>query len=270
MGHPRLLRFPVTVTNPFSSEPVVHRYVRGRPYYHRFALDLAVRRLGIDRVGVAVDLGCGTGLSTRALSEVADRIIACDLSPAMLRAADRGPRTHYLVAGAEQLPIRAGIADLVTIAAALHWFDQPRVFPELARILTPGGTLIVYSDYFLGQIPSAPAFADWFTDTYLPTYPSPARNHAFDCRAAQSSGFGDLTYRENSLPIPLTHGELADYLSSQSNAAVAIESGLTSAADLRATILTATATFFPTPNPIDITFTIRTWTATSPMLARAR
>lgn len=146
--------------NPFDSEAAARRYAGGRRFYHDTALDLAFARLGLTDVGVAIDLGCGTGLSTRALRGRAGRIIAADISAAMLREATRESGALYVVAGAERIPVRDSVADLVTAGAAFHWFDQPRAFAELARVLRPGGGLAVYSDFFLGRVAGVPEFAD--------------------------------------------------------------------------------------------------------------
>jgi SAM-dependent methyltransferase len=248
------------VTNPFDSDPAARRHASARPYYHRVALSLAARQLGISRARLAVDVGCGTGLSTRAVLGLAERVIAVDASAAMLRAVRPQPRACYLLAAAEQLPVRDAAADLASAGAAFHWFDQPRALAELARVLRTGAGLAVYSDFFLGQITGQPAFTVWLEDTYLARYPSPARHAHFDPAAALHAGFRDVSSAEDTIRIPLDHRELAEYLLTQSNAATVIESGTVSADTLRNTILSETAQFFPEQQRIGAEFGIRVWT----------
>jgi SAM-dependent methyltransferase len=255
--------FSVSVlTNPFDSDPAARRYARARPYYHRVALSLAARQLGISRARLAIDVGCGTGLSTRAVLELAERVIAIDASAAMLRAAQAQPRARYLVAAAEEVPVRDAVADLATVGAAFHWFDQPRALAELARVLRTGGGLAVYSDFFLGQLAEQPAFTIWLEDTYLPCYPTPARRAHFDHAAALRAGFRDVSYAEDRIRIPLNHSELADYLLTQSNAAAAIQSGAVGADTLHNKILSETAAFFPSQRQANAVFGVRVWTTT--------
>ena len=241
---------PRPVSNPFDSDPVARRYAHGRPFYHRSALGLAARQLGIGHARVAIDVACGTGLSTQALLDLADHVIAIDASAAMLRAARRQPRARYLVAAAERIPLGDAAADLATIGAAFHWFYQPLAFAELARVLRSGAGLAVYSDFFSGQVSGQPAMTGWLKDRYLPRYPTPRRHAYFDPAAALPAGFGDVNYAEDEIHIPLTGDQLADYLLSQSNAAAAIEAGAIGAEALRKQILSETAAFFPGPGTL--------------------
>lgn len=248
------------VSNPFTSDPVARRYADGRPFYHRSALGLAARQLGIGHARLAVDVACGTGLSTQALLELAEHVIAIDASVAMLRAARPQPRARYLVAAAERIPLGGAAADLATVGAAFHWFHQPRAFAELARVLRSGAGLAVYSDFFSGQVAGQPALASWLKDSYLARYPTPPRHAYFDDAAALPAGFSDVSYAEDDIHIPLTRAQLADYLLSQSNAAAAIEAGTISADALRSQILDETAAFFPGQGCADAVFGIRVWT----------
>ncbi len=248
------------VSNPFDSDHAARRYAHGRRYYHRSALDMAISQLGISHVRLAVNVACGTGLSTRAVLELADRVIAIDTSHAMLRVAPPHSGARYLVAAAERIPLHDAAADLATVAAAFHWFDQPRAFTELARVLRPGAGLAVYTDFFHGRLSGQSGFATWLKESYLPCYPAPPRYAHFDPAAALPAGFGEVRYAEGGIRIPLTPAQFADYLLSQSNAATAIQSGTISADTLRSQILGETAAFFPSQGHAEAVFGIRVWT----------
>jgi SAM-dependent methyltransferase len=247
------------VRNPFDSDPAARRYATARPYYHRSALDLAMEQQQIGPARLAVDVGCGTGLSARAVSDLADRVIAIDASAAMLRAAQGHANIRYLVVGAEQIPLGDKTADLATVGGAFHWFDQGSALGELARILREDALLVVYSDFFLGQLTGQPAFATWLIESYLPRYPSPIRHAQFDPEAAVRAGFGRVSFCESEYEIPFTGAEMADYLLSQSNAGAVIGSGAISAEALRDQIIGETAAFFR-PG-VRATFGVRVWTA---------
>ena len=252
---------PGGVRNPFDSDHAARRYAAARLYYHRSALDLAREQQEIGPVKLALDVGCGTGLSTRAVSDLAEHVVAVDASAAMLRAAQRHARVGYLVAVAERIPLGDAVADLATVGAAFHWFHQPSALAELARVLHDGAPLVVYSDYFHGELAGQPAFATWVTESYLPRYPSPFRHAPFDPAAAQAAGFGQVSSGESEYAVPLSQAALADYLISQSNAEAAIASGQVSAEELRSQIITETAGFFAPDGIADVIFGMRVWTA---------
>ena len=252
---------PGGVRNPFDSDQAARRYARARPYYHRSALRLAARQQKIGPARLAVDVGCGTGLSARAAREVADHVIAIDASAAMLRAAKRYSRVCYLLAAAERIPLGDASADLATVGAAFHWFDQPSALTELARVLRGGAGLVVYSDFFHGRLQGQPAFVTWLTECYLPRYPSPIRHAQFDPEAAQRSGFGRVAACESEFRVRVSRAAMADYLLSQSNAARAIETGVTSAETLRKQIIEETAAYFGGRDRADAMFGVRVWTA---------
>src|SRR3954470_24399043 len=88
--------------NPFIGASVAARYAAARPALHDEALRLIASR--IPRAHRALDMGCGTGLSTRAARSVADLVVGVDRSSDMLREVDRAPGTPYVLAAAERLP----------------------------------------------------------------------------------------------------------------------------------------------------------------------
>jgi SAM-dependent methyltransferase len=101
--------------------------------------------------GRALDLGCGAGHASFALARGgARRVTAYDPSSDMLavvsrEAAARGYDTLETCVGtAEALPFENSTFDLVvTRYSAHHWASVPRALAECARVLAPGGRLIV-------------------------------------------------------------------------------------------------------------------------------
>jgi malonyl-CoA O-methyltransferase len=89
----------------------------------------------------AIDVGCGTGRWTARLGAV-----GIDASPAMLAIAAQKPglRGRLAVGDAAALPVAGESADLVLCALTLgHVRGWNRALQELARVLEPGGTLIL-------------------------------------------------------------------------------------------------------------------------------
>ena len=101
-------------------------------------------------IGQLIDCGTGTGRMLELLAARADRATGIDLSPAMLAVAranlDRaGVRNVQLKQGdIYALPVARNTADFVLLHQVLHYLEDPgRALREAARVLAPGGRLIV-------------------------------------------------------------------------------------------------------------------------------
>jgi ArsR family transcriptional regulator len=96
------------------------------------------------------DLGCGEGYLTIEASRWASKVIAVDRSEAVLERA-RALAARRRVANVtwkkgelEKLPIRDGAVDVALFSQALHHAADPaRALAEAARILAPGGRVLV-------------------------------------------------------------------------------------------------------------------------------
>jgi ubiquinone/menaquinone biosynthesis C-methylase UbiE len=71
-------------------------------------------------------------------------VTATDASAQQIAHADPHPRVTYRVAKADESGLPDESVDLVTVAQALHWFDIPRFFAEVQRVLKPRGVVAVW------------------------------------------------------------------------------------------------------------------------------
>ncbi|RJQ68746.1 class I SAM-dependent methyltransferase [Pseudonocardiaceae bacterium YIM PH 21723] len=112
-----------------------------------FALDEpeVVRILDPLPPGVALDAACGTGRYSRLLADRGHRVIGVDSSPDMLaHAGKRVPDGRFLTGDLHDLPVGAGEVDLVVCGLALaHVSRLDPVFAEFARVLRPGGHVVI-------------------------------------------------------------------------------------------------------------------------------
>ena len=89
--------------NPFGTEAMAAGYAASRPPLHRRIVERASVALGSPRR--ALDIGCGAGLSTRALEGLASHCVGLEPAEAML-GWTRGiaPQANFVVGRAEALP----------------------------------------------------------------------------------------------------------------------------------------------------------------------
>ncbi|WP_144119134.1 class I SAM-dependent methyltransferase [Catellatospora sichuanensis] len=114
-------------------EPIVRRILDGLP------------------VGVALDAACGTGRHAAYLSALGHRVVGVDASAEMLAIArERLPEAEFHQAGLDRIPLPDDAVDTVVCALALaHVPDLGQVLAEFARVLRPGGHLVVSDSHLL-------------------------------------------------------------------------------------------------------------------------
>lgn len=130
-------------------------YARFRPAYpEALYRELAGLAPGLD---LACDLATGSGHAALGLASHFRFVLATDASPQQLEHARPHARVGYGVAYAEQLPLPDHSLDLITVAAAAHWFDHDRFYPEVRRVLRPAGVLALWSYYMFEIDPDSEA-----------------------------------------------------------------------------------------------------------------
>jgi SAM-dependent methyltransferase len=132
-------------TNRFSDR--VENYVRYRPGYPSHVLDILKGECGLTTNHVVADIASGTGIWTRMLLENGNRVFGVEPNAEMRQAGERLLavfENFTSIAGtAEETTLADQSVDFVTAAQAAHWFERKRARREFARILRPGGWLVL-------------------------------------------------------------------------------------------------------------------------------
>lgn len=164
----RLLAWPAHPDDGVAAEPVdtVTGYREWSKTYDRpgnglYPLEEPFVHAIVDALppGDALDAACGTGRHAAYLAGRGHRVIGVDSSPDMLaHARDRVPAATFHEAPLDRLPLPGDHVDLAVCALALaHQPDLRPAFAELARVLRPGGHLIVTDVHqetvLLGSVP---------------------------------------------------------------------------------------------------------------------
>lgn len=125
----------------------VEDYARYRLRFPAMILQLLREHCGLLPGDVIADVGAGTGMSAELFLTAGHRVIAIEPN-AEMRAACEQLKDAY-----SGLTVRDGTAeasglddasiDMVAVGRAFHWFDQAKALAEFARILRPGGWVIL-------------------------------------------------------------------------------------------------------------------------------
>jgi SAM-dependent methyltransferase len=132
-------------TSRFSDR--VENYVHYRPGYPPQVLETLKQECGLKREHRIADIASGTGIWTRLLLENGNRVFGIEPNAGMREAAERllTRFSNYtsIAATAEATTLPEHSMDFVTAAQAAHWFNREQSRQEFARILKPGGWLVL-------------------------------------------------------------------------------------------------------------------------------
>jgi ubiquinone/menaquinone biosynthesis C-methylase UbiE len=159
-----------------------------------------------------LDVATGSGFTAIAFAPHVTRVVAVDISKGML---DQGRRKAqemglgnmvFQEAPAEKLPFQNGEFDIVTCRVAAHHFLDIRAFAyEAARVLRPGGRLLIADT----TVPSDdPIATDWQNEVEAVRDPSHVKNYTSDewMKLIEEAGLA-VVYAESKnggITIPLT------------------------------------------------------------------
>jgi SAM-dependent methyltransferase len=124
-------------------------YAKYRPTYPDSAIDHIVERCGLSRQSRLVDVGCGTGISSRIFAARGIPVIGIEPNAGMRETARNEPvaadtlRPEYRDGRAEVTGLPTNFADTVVAAQAFHWFEPEPALAEFHRILRPGGWVVL-------------------------------------------------------------------------------------------------------------------------------
>lgn len=181
---------------PFADHfsDLAQAYASCRPHYpDELFTYLAALAPSLD---LAWDCAAGSGQATIPLARRFDRVVATDISAAMLEQAPRHPRVDYRVAPAEASGLADATVALVTVGQALHWLNPTTFYAEAERALVPGGVLAVwtYGTQELDDPDLDGALRHFYTDVVGPCWP-PGRCHV-------ESGYRTLPFPFRELETP--------------------------------------------------------------------
>ncbi len=126
-----------------------------REYEHdqvsRWLQELQLKALGALEPGVddrLLDVGCGSGAAVRAAAPTVAKTVGIDLSPGMIdrarQLASSTPNVEFRVADAEALPFGDDTFTALLCTTSFHHYTSPGgAVAEMARVLTPGGRIVI-------------------------------------------------------------------------------------------------------------------------------
>jgi ubiquinone/menaquinone biosynthesis C-methylase UbiE len=139
-----------------------------------------------------LDVGCGSGYLLRLLARQwpqASELAGIDPAPSMIEAAagsTRDERLRFSIGAAERLPYPDSSFDLVVSTTSFdHWSDQEAGLRECARVLLPGGRLMLVDRFPL-----------WLAPTLIGGHRGKARTRIRADQLLSAAGFKSIAWHK--------------------------------------------------------------------------
>jgi ubiquinone/menaquinone biosynthesis C-methylase UbiE len=163
-----------------SFGPNAHAYTTSQGHANQTELEKMVRRAAPQLSDRLLDIGTGAGHTAIAFAPHVSQVIAYDLTPQMLEevlvnASAKGITNLETRQGAaEELPYPDASFELVSCRLTTHHFaDLPRALAEMARVLKPGGRLVIMDT----SVPEDPELDGQINQIEVLRDPSHVRNY---------------------------------------------------------------------------------------------
>jgi len=148
-------------TKRFSSR--VENYLKYRPSYPPEILPLLESECGLTAGSTIADIGSGTGLLTELFLKNGNPVFGIEPNPQMRAAGEKVlakyPKFTSIDALAESTTLPDHSVDFVVAGQSFHWFDRVKVRTEFARILKPGGwVMLAWNGYRVKSSPFMAAY----------------------------------------------------------------------------------------------------------------
>lgn len=169
----------------FDEERIAQGYAKDRPYLHGQVIDCIKEYLYnkeklqiTQRFHHGLDVGCGAGLSTKALKNICDKVTGTDISEEMIKiskALYRNQRFQFQKNKAEDCFAAENTFDIVSAAGVVNWVDREAFLTSLRYMMKEKGFLIIYDFWISDQMKDCASYTDWWRKEYLVEFPKPPR-----------------------------------------------------------------------------------------------
>ncbi|TAK76024.1 MAG: class I SAM-dependent methyltransferase, partial [Gammaproteobacteria bacterium] len=175
---------------------LAENYEKARPTYPKEMFDDLIdfwnqNKIPTNTQPIIADVGCGTGISTRAIYHAFEgkcKVYGIEPGNDMRITAEAVTQEPiiYINGSAESIPLLDASIDIVTTAQAVQWFDRPKFYVEVHRILKEGGVVAIYENN-----------RDWKKSRFLEKYEELLEQYAYKDDGSQYSRFyRDFSYDE--------------------------------------------------------------------------
>lgn len=223
----------------FDSDRIAEGYTK-RPWLHKSVIDALKFDLDISdnyRYKNGLDVGCGAGLSTKALRLICEKVTGTDIAESMIRTCKEiyldDPSYHFYVAKAEETRIPEIKYDIVTAAGCVNWVDEKRFMENMREVTDDGAVIVIYDFGITDRMVGNNEYTLWYQNEYLKRFPKTLRKEYKWTQQDLIEGFIMEKQTEYEMKYSFTIDKFVDFMMIQSNVNSRIECREESEKDIR-------------------------------------
>lgn len=137
------------MTSEYDQVTVFH-YAAFRPALHLIILKECFAKEEVFALGL--DIGCGTGQSSIALTNFCNQVIGIDPSKEMLQKSIKHPNVEYTHYNQQNFDFSDDFFDIVTLAGSLYYAKSQTLLDEIVRVTKNASKIIVYDFELLLEV----------------------------------------------------------------------------------------------------------------------
>lgn len=230
----------------FDAQRIAEGYAR-RPWLHKEVIEQIRKDCNIKQLKSGLDVGCGAGLSTKALRILCEHVTGTDISSEMIAVCEniyKDSSYTFYVSKAEENEIPMIPYDIITAAGVVNWVDKNLFLNNAEKILSNNGLIVVYDFWITDRMDNKPEYTEWYQKKYLKMFPKPYRK---ECVWNQND-LTDAFQMENRVTYDLTYDfsldEFIDFMMIQSNVNEKIERRVLSVEEVKSWMLSSLQPIF--------------------------
>ena len=221
----------------FDQKRIAEGYAKDRPFLHPLVFDKLREDLNISDIFThGLDVGCGAGLSTKALKQVCKKVTGTDISKEMINVCmvlypEEG--YEFFCSGAEKVDTPENTFDIVSAAGVINWIDEKAFLSNLQKIMCNNGLLFIYDFWITDRMSSNEKYTDWYQNFYLKEFPKPPRKEYRWTQEMMPEFVTIMKQTDVELFYEFDLDSFIRFMMIQSNVNVQIEQGIRTEDDVR-------------------------------------
>lgn len=155
---------------------------KDRPFLHKQVIERFQKDVSKEFFSNGLDVGCGAGLSSKALKQICERVTGTDISPEMVAVArevcGNAQGYDFFVSSAEDILPAKEKYDIVTAAGVVPWINREKFLKNLRSIIRERGYVLIYDFCISDKMKDSETYSDWWHKVYLKEFPKPFRDES--------------------------------------------------------------------------------------------